>query len=373
MSDLEKISISIPAEGKVSITDAIKSVTSYENTLDGQNVEQIIEGLHTNKLFEPILAYYALSSLQNKKPINIYNGFSDAAKEMHGVSGVAYSDGEIILQIFPIARGVAKNITDNLFNLLDNQKEFTEDFLTQAEWIFFSEPELPEEIKTKQAFTQFTGHGLLGISEAVLFHEITHQVMKDVFKHEQKDDENYTYKTWNPYFNNDAKSEDTYHSAICKTLTNIKDKYLSDSTGSCHDLWEFGRDLATQLLGPEEEENDKLNINNIINRLQIFGKSTLGYDTLLSAFSSKFYSAETLDCEFIAGLPELDFITYSSEEAVEFSMAGRHHYCQHILPEVIKAIKEDPLSDRIIFDANQDFGCKNIIGETTIGNAHTEL
>ena len=218
--------------------------------------------------------------------------------------------------------------------------------------------------------------GTLGASESTLFHEITHQVMRGVFKHQQKHDENYTYTSFAPYFNNDAKSEDAYHSAICKTLTNIKDKYIPDSSGSCNDLWEFGRDLSTQLLGPEDKQegNDGLNINNIIkNGLQFFGKSILGYVTLLSAFGTKFYSAETLDAEFIPRLPELDFIAYSSEEAVESSMAGRQHYCQHILPEVIKAIKEHPLSDLIIFDANQDFGCAHIMGQSTIDNAHTEL
>jgi hypothetical protein len=150
---------------------------------------------------------------------------------------------------------------------------------------------------------------------------------------------------------------------------------LPNIAGSCENLWDFGRELKTQLLGPEKsnDESDMISVGNIIHGLKFLGKSILGYSKLLSAFNSKIYSARSLDVEFIARLPEIDSLTYGSEEAIESSMAGRYHYCQHILPEVIKAIKSHSLQDKIIFDANQDFGCASIAGSLANDNIHLEL
>jgi hypothetical protein len=221
MSALEKLSITIAEKDKVSLTDAIKSVVRYDNRLDSNDIERVIEALVSSKLFEPILAYYALSSLQNQNPINIYNVFSDEAIEMgKSIAGLAHYDGKIGLKSFPITRDVAENITKKLFNFIEHKTEFTVDLFEQAASIYLSEAGLPQKLKTQQGFSKFISYGLFGHDESVLFHEITHQVMREVFQYpglyfDNESQSSMVYKSCKPYFNNNTKSEDDYHLAIC--------------------------------------------------------------------------------------------------------------------------------------------------------------
>ena len=351
---------------KVTIIDVIKSVVSYDATLESTDVAFTIENLLFGKsrLFEPILAYYALSALDNKYPIYVYSTFSTAAQNMEGVVGRAHSDGIIELKKLPISHDVSESLTEKMFNLLDGKTEFTHSLFTQAAAIFLSEDGLAPELKNQKGFDRFLKGGLFGHNTGVLFHEIVHQVMRKIFQHQKtvQDSEfgEYTYISSYPYFNNDSQSQNEYRSAICSTLTNIEAKYLSSNEGDCQDLWNFGQNLKAKLLPGSSNEGDRIDTSSLIHGLKFFGKSILGGTTILSAFSTKTYSAESLDAEFIPRLPELDFL-YGAEELISLSMSGRIHYCQYVLPEVITAIQSHPLRDQLLFDSNQDFGCQKII------------
>lgn len=348
---------------KAGVVNAIASVVNYGEGLDPEEIVLTIGSLSSNQLYYPILAYYSLSALQNKHPIYFHNIFSISAQDIEKhVLGLAHYDGKIEIKAFPISHDIAESITKKLFNLLDGAKELTDVLFEHAFNIYISEEGLDSELRTQEGFNSFLKAGLFGSVEGVLFHEITHQVMREIFRHQknaQIQEGEYTYMSFYPYFNNDAESQRQYKAAVCSTLINIKEVYSVETKGSCQDLWNLGRELRTELLAPDnsvDEEDGNLNIPQLIHGLKFFGKSILGYSTLLSAFSTKSYSNESLDAEFIARFPELEFI-YNAKEAISLSLAGREHYCEHILPEIIKAIENHPLRDQISFDLNQDSYC----------------
>ena len=360
--------IKFSSENKITISNAIKSLVSYDQTLEATDIALTIDNLFSNEaklLFKPILAYYALMALQNKHPIYFHNVFSSGAQDMgKSISGLAHYDGKIEIKKMPISNNISESLTENLFNLLDGQTELTGELFKQAFNIFLSKDELSHELKNPETFDHFLKLGLSGHEEGVLAHEITHQVMREIFHHQKTVDHQEFkgfYNTSKPYFNHDFQSENEYRSAICSTLTNLEKKYLSTNEGSCKDLWNFGRNLKIKLIGEStSDEKGQLNIPSLIHGLKFFGTSILGGITLLSAFNTKIYSAESLDSEFIARLPELEYI-YGAEESINLSIAGRKHYCQHILPSILKAIHDHPLQDQLLFDSNQDFGCQDLL------------
>ena len=347
-------------DNNINIAEAIKSVTYYEKSLNGAKVEFAIQDLEKAALFKPILVYYALMCLDQQKPIYFYDSSSEYANKMgRHVTGRAHYDGKIEIQSHPISQQGSEELTSNLFALADEIKDMNHSQLQdRVGAIIVSHPEIRGSSNPGAATKEFFKSGLAGHDSGVLFHEITHQVMKEVFK-----------ATYNPYLIENQTSQDEYHEAICQTLTNIQTKFLpyhQAKLDSCQDLWEFGRELKITLLGAEaddtDSENDTIDFAQIMHGMGYFGESILGYSTLLSAFSERSYSAATLDCEFIPRLPELEFF-YGTEDAIAQSMDGRKHYCKHVAPVILDAINSHPLVGKIALAPLGDFGCTQILGQ----------
>ncbi len=347
------------ADHNIAATKIIKSVTYYEKSLNEGKVELAIDNLTKSTLFKPILIYYALMCLDQKNPIYFYDISSEYGTRMKGFSGFAYFNGRIEIKTHPISQEGAEEITYNLFELIDERKDIDpSQLMDKAEKIITSHPEMKDASNPKVTVNKFIQSGLLNHDSGILFHEITHQVMNEVFK---------IHGSFNSYLIENYDSQKEYHQAICQTLTNIQTKFLPHhqvNPNSCQNLWEFGRELRTKLFG--EEINDSHSEDGIIDFEQImhgigyFNKSMLGHYTLLSAFDARLYIADDLYNEFIPRLPELEFC-YGTKDAIDHSIDGRKHYCKHILPLILDAISSHSLANKIDFDSLEDFGCAQIL------------
>ncbi len=351
LTNFDKLKVNLPDQN-IGINEAVKSITYYEKSLNKAKIELSIDNLEKSTLFKPILAYYALICLEQQNPIYFYDSSSKYGKIMRHFTGRAHHDGKIEIKSHPISQEGAEEITYNLFTLADEIKDDNPaQLLDRVAAIILSHHEIIDNLDPESTVKEFFESGLVGHESGILFHEITHQVINKVFN------------SFNPYFIEVPDSQNEHHNAICQTLTNIQTKFLPHhpvSVDACQDLWKFGVELKTTLLGEEKDDDGKMiDIAGIMHGINYFGKAILGYSTLLSAFSKRSYNYDTLDSEFIPRLPELEFF-YGTEDAIFQSIAGRKHYCKHVLPVILDAINSHPLAGKIDFEPLEDFSCEQV-------------